>query len=90
MPIVICVVNAHALSVCASVMLSIVPVRLGRRTPRNMGQNCSLLMRISMVQLWSGDGKSVLAVLLRDLQRLVLRLFGALIVCRATRRLDGR
>jgi hypothetical protein len=34
MPIVICVVNAHALSVCASVMLSIVPVRPGRHTPR--------------------------------------------------------
>lgn len=43
-----------------------------------------------MVQLWGEDGKSVLAVLLRDLQMLVLRLFGALTVCKGTRRLDGR
>jgi hypothetical protein len=52
MPIVICVVNAHALSVCASVMLSIVPVRPGRHTPRKVGQTFSPLMGISMVQLW--------------------------------------
>lgn len=90
MPIVISVVNVHALSVCASAMLSDAWALQTPPSPVNMSQIYSRLVKTLMVQSWAEDEKSALVVLLRDLQRLGLKLSDASTVCRVIRRLDGR